>query len=370
MIDESQILTWLLETDPERLEALWREADTVRRESVGEAVHLRGLVEISNYCSRQCLYCGIRAENRHVERYRMTADEILDSAKTAQSLGYGTVVLQSGEDPGLTTAFITDVVRRIKSETPLAVTLSLGERTYDEFAEWHAAGADRYLMRFETSNAELLRRIHPTGGREPYSRLEALAELRRIGYEVGSGFLIGIPGQTFHDLKRDLLLVRELELDMIGVGPYVPHPDTPLGREAAETFSEAHDDVSTAALTVEDQVPNDEETTYKALALIRLLRPATNIPSTTALATINDRAGRELGLRRGANVVMPNVTPWKYRAKYEIYPKKACLNETPGIFAQRLRERIADLGRTVGIGPGASLSFEERAKEAASRGDI
>lgn len=361
MNDTSEILGSLLETAANALADLWHRADAARRAGVGDAVHLRGLVEISNHCTRQCLYCGIRAANAHIQRYRMTADEILAAAKTADELGYGTVVLQSGEDPGLSTRFITDVVRRIKSETPLAVTLSLGERTFEEFALWRAAGADRYLMRFETSNSGLFAQIHPPLGTRAYSRVEALEELHRIGYEVGSGFLIGIPGQTYTDLANDLELVARLELDMIGVGPFVPHPETPLGRldagnEAARGVEQGRD------LKAEDQVPNDELTTYKVLALLRILCPTTNIPSTTALATINDREGRELGLLRGANVIMPNVTPWEYRAKYEIYPKKACLNEMPGAFAQRLKRRIAELGRTVGTGPGASEHFRGRSQ--------
>ena len=360
MIEQTEILPLLLETDPERLATLWTRADETRRANVGDAVHLRGLIEISNYCSRQCLYCGIRAANTHIDRYRMDADEILAAAKTAEELGYGTVVLQSGEDPGLTMAFIRDVIKRIKAETPLAITLSLGERTFEEFALWHEAGADRYLMRFETSNPTLFARIHPQRGQEAYSRLKALQELSRIGYEIGSGALIGVPGQTFYDLRQDLLLMVELNLDMIGVGPYVPHPETPLGEEVDKLLDVSRRDVPGQTLCAEDQVPNDELTTYKVLALTRLLRPKTNIPSTTALATINDREGRELGLCRGANVIMPNVTPWEYRAKYEIYPKKACLNETPGVFAERLRERIVSLGRTVGLGPGASVNFLER----------
>jgi biotin synthase len=336
------IPAWLRETDQRRLEELWRQADAVRREHVGDEVHLRGLIEISNHCARQCGYCGLRAGRSDLRRYRLTADEILACARRAVEFGYGTVVLQAGEDDKITGPWLADVVRRIKAETPLAVTLSLGERADEELALWRAGGADRYLLRFETSNAALYRRIHPP--RRPgqmSDRLALLRRLRELGYEIGSGVMIGIPGQTFADLVRDIELFRELDLDMIGVGPYIAHPDTPLGREPPATGNP-------------DQVPNTEAMTYKVVALARLACPGANIPSTTALATLNLASGRELGLARGANVVMPNLTPVEYRALYEIYPAKACIRETADDCHRCLRGRILGLGRTVGVGRGDS----------------
>jgi len=340
-MNRSEILNWLRETDPARLDVLWRRADTARRQRVGDAVHLRGLVEISNACARSCGYCGIRADNTKLERYRMTADEILACARRAVAFGYGTVVLQAGEDYGLTREWVADVVRRIKAATPLAVTLSLGERPDADLALWRAAGADRYLLRFETSNRALYDRIHPPLDGRPSDRFAILHRLRELGYEIGSGVMIGIPGQTYDDLAADIEAFREWDLDMIGVGPYILHPDTPLGQKGSDAFSS-------------DQAPNTELMTYKVVALARLVCPGANIPSTTALATLNKAEGRELGLQRGANVVMPNLTPVQYRALYEIYPAKACIDETADECHGCLVRRIRSIGRTVGAGRGDS----------------
>ena len=232
-MERQEVLDWLTETDAAALAALWLRADDVRRRHVGDAVHLRGLVEFSNHCARQCGYCGIRAGNTAVRRYRMSTEEILGCARLARRLGYGTVVLQSGEDPGTTRAWLAGTVRRIKDETGLAVTLSAGERSEADLRAWHAAGADRYLLRFETSNPELFRRIHPPRRGRRSDRIALLRRLRDLGYEVGSGAMIGLPGQTFADLARDLALFRELDLDMIGVGPFLPHPATPMGEAVA-----------------------------------------------------------------------------------------------------------------------------------------
>lgn len=338
------IIHWLTETDPARLATLWRRADEVRRANVGDAVHLRGLIEISNHCVRQCGYCGLRAGNRGIQRYRMTAGEILACARDARDFGYGTVVLQAGEDYGLETRWVAELVRRIKTETGLTVTLSLGERTEAELRAWREAGADRYLLRFETSDSDLYRLIHPSLPGRSSDRIEHLRRLRELGYEIGSGVMVGIPGQTWGSLADDIELFRALDLDMVGVGPYIAHPATPLG-----------DGAWAPAVSLPDQVPNDETTVYKVIALTRLVCPGANIPSTTALATINKDSGRELGLQRGANIVMPNFTPRSYRALYEIYPDKACVNETAEMCRVCLAGRIQSIGRHVGSGPGGRM---------------
>ncbi len=345
-LERPAILRWLSETNASRLGELWQEADRVRKEHVGDEVHLRGLIEISNHCLRQCHYCGLRAGNRDITRYRMTEDEIVACAKQARDLDYGTVVLQAGEDEELTLGSVAQTIRRIKAETALAVTLSLGERTVDELRAWREAGADRYLLRFETSNSDLFSRMHPPrGGRRP-SRMSLIRQLGPLGYEVGSGVMIGIPGQSYQDLANDLDLFRALDLDMIGVGPFIPHPATPLGQ------------VERAAS--ENQVPASELMTYKIMALARLLCPRANIPSTTALATLNIDQGRELGLQRGANVVMPNLTPPAYRLYYEIYPGKACVRETADLCNRCITGRIEKLGREIGKGPGPSPNRRRR----------
>jgi biotin synthase len=352
-IAEHEILSWLREDDPQRLKELWEQADRVRAERVGPAVHLRGLVEVSNHCARKCGYCGISACNTTVARYRMSADEVLACAREAVRYGYGTLVMQAGEDYGLTADWVAEVVARVKAETPLAVTLSLGERKVEDIRRWKQAGADRYLLRFETSDPELYAIIHPrldgTPGL-PSDRLNLLRELRGLGFEIGSGVMVGIPGQSFESLAHDIALFGALDLDMIGVGPYIPHPETPLGRGELERLAEG------------EQVPNTELLCYKAVALTRLACPEGNIPSTTALATINQDQGRELGLLRGANVVMPNLTPVQYRALYEIYPGKACMSETGQACNSCITMRILSIGRELGAGQGGRQRAEVEAR--------
>ena len=350
-LEYDAILAWLQEEDPQRLLSLWQMANETRHACVGDAVHLRGLVELSNQCARQCAYCGLRAGNTDLTRYRMTAQEVLAAAHQAVEFGYGTVVLQAGEDYALSARWIAQVVSRIKSETPLAVTLSLGERQPDELALWRAAGADRYLLRFETSDHALFTLIHPGRDGRASDRIAILRQLKALGYETGSGIMVGLPGQTYESVARDICLFRELDLDMIGIGPFIPHRQTPLGNQELWTqFVQAENDLLHRPCA--NQVPNAELMVYKAVALTRLACPGANIPSTTALATINRQNGRELGLRRGANVLMPNLTPVKYRRLYQIYPAKACITETGTSCNSCLRLRIGAIGRHVGVGPG------------------
>jgi biotin synthase len=348
-MQRTEILDWLTESAPARLEDLFHRADEVRRQHVGDAVHLRGLIELSNHCRRRCIYCGLRAGNATVARYRMTADEVLGCATAAESQGYGTVVLQAGEDPDLDEAWVGDLVGLIKYRTAMAVTLSLGERRLEELAHWREAGADRYLLRFETSNPRLFRSIHPPLAGQPHSRIAILRVLRDLGYEVGSGVMIGIPGQSWDDLADDLELMRTLDLDMIGVGPYIPHLETPMGRHPRRW-----------RLPADRQVPADEPMTLKTIALARLLCPRANIPSTTALATLNPANGRERGLQCGANVIMPNVTPLVYRKAYEIYPNKACIADSAQACNHCVHWRIAAIGRQVGRGRGDSPNRQGR----------
>jgi biotin synthase len=346
-ISYDDICAWLREDDPDRLASLWERADTVRRETVGDAVHLRGLLEISNHCCRMCTYCGLRAGNRKLRRYRMDEGEIMSSVFNALMAGYGTVVLQAGEDYGIEGLWLADIVRRIKSETPLAVTLSMGERPQKDLVLWRDAGADRYLLRFETSDPVLYPLIHPSAPDRHQHRVDIVRQLKQIGYETGSGIMIGIPGQGYESLARDIHLFEALDLDMIGVGPYIPHPDTPMGRNELKKLPAA------------EQVPNTELMTYKVIALTRMVCPEANIPATTALATVNRTEGIKTGLRRGANIVMPNLTPVQYRSLYEIYPEKGCIegpSGASGVIDPRslynLYQRLHDIGRTVGDGQG------------------
>jgi biotin synthase len=299
-------------------------------------------VEATSHCIRHCLYCGLRAPSEGLDRYRMEASDIHACALEAHRLGYGSVVIQGGEDPGLTQELVTSVIQAIKRDTPLAITLSLGERSDDDLQAWREAGADRYLLRFETSDPVLYRRIHPNLPGVPSDRFAQLERMRRMGYEIGTGVMVGIPGQTFDTLAGDILRFRDFDMDMIGVGPFLPSPRTPLGGPGAEALMAPPG----------EQVPNDELTTLKTVALTRLVCPDANIPSTTALATLNRARGRELALMCGANVVMPNVTPVTYRERYEIYPGKACVNETAAACQGCMEGRIRSLGRRIGRGPG------------------
>ncbi len=289
-------------------ERLFGLADEVRRKYLGDEVFLRGIIEFSNYCRRSCLYCGIRAPNRRLSRYRMSPDEIVERAHLIASKGIKTVVLQSGEDPWYSPETISEIIRKIKEKADVAVTLSLGEWPESHYRLWKDSGADRYLMRHETASPELYRRLHPDGDLE--TRREKLLTLKRLGYEVGAGCMVGLPGQGPRELAMDLIFTRELDADMVGIGPFIPHPDTPLGNEKR----------------------GDLTTCLKMIALTRLLIPDSNIPATTAMGTIHPR-GRELALKCGANVIMPNMTPSPYRARYQLYPGKICVFERDTICA-------------------------------------
>ena len=344
---QSEILHWLKEERPGPLRELYAWADAVRKENVGDAVHLRGLIEISSHCRRQCMYCGLRKANRGLERYRMTREEIEECARMAVQLGYGTVVIQAGEDDALTAEWIAEIVAWIKRTTPLAVTLSLGERSEEELLLWRRAGADRYLLRFETSDADLFHAIHPGCSPAAPDRLTLLRQIKRLGYEAGGGVMVGIPGQSYESLAQDVLTFRALDLDMIGIGPYIAHPTTPLGSGLLRP-----------PVNPADQAPASEQMVYKMIALTRILCPTANIPSTTALATMNRTQGRRQGLQVGANVVMPNLTPVRYRPLYEIYPAKACIEESATDCNQCLRGQIRSINRFPGRSTGGRGEFE------------
>lgn len=294
---------------------LFRAADEVRKDFVGDDVHLRALIEFSNFCRCNCLYCGIRAENKLVERYRLGKDEIIVLAKDAAKFGYKTVVLQSGEDLSFNADYLAEIIYELKKNN-IAVTLSLGERSFEEYKILREAGADRFLLRIETTDKNLYEKMHPNASFE--NRKQCLYNLKKLGFETGSGCLIGLPGQTLQSLADDILFFKEIDADMIGVGPLIPHEHTPL-----------------------KDVPNGNFVlALKVMAIIRLLLPDINIPATTSMETLQPN-GRILALQSGANVVMPNVTFDEYKSKYEIYPDKAKVN-----YAQ-LVDKLNKIGRTV-----------------------
>jgi biotin synthase len=309
---------------------LFAAADRVRRERVGDEVHLRALVEFSNHCWRNCAYCGLRRDHRELSRYRMSPDEIVETAQTAAELGYGTLVLQSGEDLYYTADVLGEIVRTIKGRHEVAITLSVGERSEAEYRRLKRAGADRFLLRIETSSPELYRELHPD--LDWQARRECLRALRRLGYQVGSGVMLGLPGQSLEMLGDDLLFLQSLDLDMIGVGPFLPHPATPLAGEEGGML----------------------EVSLRFVACLRLLCPEALIPATTALGALHPE-GRQRALQVGANVLMPNCTPTEYREQYQLYPGKICTGEAAAECRRCVEAMIAGLGRRVAQGPGHSL---------------
>jgi 2-iminoacetate synthase len=324
----------MLKADGQGLKRLYRAADLTRRRHMGEAVYLRGIVEFSNICRNNCLYCGIRAGNDRVRRYRLTPAQIMAVARRMIGWGQTTIVLQSGEAPSVAEdRELGRLIRRIKSETPLAVTLSVGNRPPETYRFWRDCGMDRYLLRFETSDQTMFSRLHPDCSLK--ERLACLHDLRSLGVQTGSGFMIGIPGETQDTLADNILLCRDLNLDMIGIGPFIAHPDTPLGGEA-------------------NAYAQEPDMYFKALAVLRLLNPKAHLPATTAFDAVFPRSGRNLALKRGANVFMPNATPRTYRTEYLLYPGKPCVDEGGEDCAGCVVGRLRTLGRPLGMGPGHS----------------
>lgn len=306
-------------------------ADKQRRRIHGDVVFMRGIIEFSNYCRNHCLYCGIRADNKKVTRYRMSEEAILETAANALKWGCTTVVLQSGDDPGYGHAKLAGIIRRIRNQFGLVVTLSLGTLSRELLEMYFEAGAERYLLRFESSNPQKFASIHPDETLE--QRLQCLADLRSAGYQVGSGFMIALPGWTPLSIAQDIILANRFELDMIGCGPFLAHPDTPLaGNFAAQ----------------------DRSVYYNTIALLRLGNPRAHIPATTAFDALEPE-GRTRVMECGANVFMPNLTPIRYRLNYQLYPGKPSVDEDGEASARLVRKRLEALGRTIGTGPGHAL---------------
>ena len=296
-------------------------ADKTREEYVGDEVHLRGLIEFSNICKRQCKYCGLRCEDKFIDRYRISKENIISYAEHAVNMGYKTIVLQSGEDEYYNTDLMCEIIEGIK-KLGVALTLSIGEKTYEEYKAFKEAGADRYLIRIETTDKTLYNQMHPNMDFD--NRVRCLEDLGRLGYEVGTGCLVGLPNQTIESLADDILFFKEINADMVGIGPFIPHPHTPLKDSATGSFTLA----------------------LKVMALTRILLKDINIPATTAMETLNPN-GRIIALQSGANIVMPNVTTTEYRAKYEIYPNKICINENPDKCKGCISAKIQSIGRIV-----------------------
>ena len=318
---DAELRELLLSADNELVKELKRQAQEVAVAVFGREVKARGLIEISNYCKNNCYYCGIRAGNASVERYRLSAEEIWECCEQGDLLGFKTFVLQGGEDVRHTTEWVEMVVKEIRRRWPKkAITLSLGERPDEDYERWFAAGADRYLLRHETANEVHYGRLHPEG-MSYENRMRCLQTLKRIGYETGTGMMVGSPYQTVDDLVGDLRFIEKLQPQMIGIGPFVSHRDTP--------FAECKN--------------GSVELTLRLIAILRLMHPTANIPATTSLGTLAGN-GRELGILAGANVVMPNLSPVKDRKKYALYDNKICMDLEAAESRRAIEEQLRRLG--------------------------
>lgn len=320
--------------NPETTRLLAEEAVRLRKLYYGNKVYTRGLIEFTNYCKNDCYYCGIRKGNHKAERYRLTKEEILDCCEQGHELGFRTFVLQGGEDAYYTKERMTEIIRSIKDRYPdCAITLSIGEKSYEAYQAFRKAGADRYLLRHETADDAHYRTLHPAG-MSLAVRKQCLYDLKELGYQVGAGFMVGSPGQTAEHLARDLIFLKELNPHMVGIGPFIPHHDTIYAKEKEGSV----------------------ELTLFLLSVIRILLPKVLLPATTALGTL-DPQGREKGLAVGANVVMPNLSPLKNRKQYELYDHKICTGEEAAECRECLARRVESVGYRLVNERGDAASF-------------
>lgn len=319
----------LAQEGAEESQSIFDAADTARRQYMGDGILLRGIVEFASYCRNTCSYCGLHAGNSRITRYRMSTEEVLESVAKIAAQGVQTVVLQSGEDDGLDPEWLADVVRDVKERYDMAVTLSVGERPQQDYELWRSAGADRYLLKIESSDKELYESLH--AGRRLETRLRCLFDLTMLGYQVGCGIMVGLPGQSLRHIASDIQFFAESKFDMIGVGPFIPHPETRL----------------------RDEKPGSVPLTLRTVALTRIVTKNAHLPATTALGSMGRDYRRE-GLMAGANVLMPNFTPLAYKVLYEIYPGKRCVSEPTGACAFCMEGFAHGIGRTIDYSRGDS----------------
>ena len=311
----------------------YKKADAIRRKYCGNIVHLRALIEFSNFCKKQCLYCGINAKNKNVKRYRLSEQDIVKSAKYAQKIGFKTIVLQSGEDDYFDVKKMCSIIEKIK-ELNLVITLSIGEKTKDEYRAYKDSGADRYLLRIETTDENLYKKLHPNSDFK--NRLKCLYNLKELGFELGSGIMVGLPQQSIESIADDILFSKKIDVDMVGLGPFISNSETEL-----------------------KNFPNGSyELALRSIAATRLLMPDINIPATTAMETLL-KEGRKIALQSGANVVMPNITPQNIRGNYSLYPNKQSVNALDDDSLNLLREEIASIGDSISDDFGTSLHFKK-----------
>ena len=336
-LSEAEYAELIINRDADAAELLARKAAAVRKEVFGNVIYTRGLIEISSICRNNCLYCGIRRDNFQAERYRLTADEILSCAEEGYRLGFRTFVLQGGEDPYFTDERLCSLVKSLKTQHPdCAVTLSMGERNRESYRALYDAGADRYLLRHETADAGHYARLHPPE-MSFENRMRCLQELKETGYQTGCGFMVGSPFQTPETLAKDLKFIETFRPAMCGIGPFIPHRNTPFRDERAGTL----------------------ELTLFLLSVIRLILPEVLLPATTALGTIHPR-GRELGIQAGANVVMPNLSPVSVRKKYELYDNKICTGEESAQCRGCLEKRMESVSCRLAVDRGDAPAWKRQ----------
>jgi len=347
VLDHDDLVTLLSLDAPDDLQRLYDAAYQMKLREVGPVAYLRGLVEVTNICNLDCLYCGIRRSNDDLERYIVEADEVLAAARWAWDQGFGSAVLQGGERCDATfVSYIEEILQGMQNfaKGGIGVTLSLGEQTEETFLRWRRAGAQRYLLRIETTNRELFAGIHADDQCFD-ERLAALGRLRTCGYQVGTGVMIGLPGQTLDDLARDVLFMREQDIDMVGMGPFIPHQDTPMADSLGDFEA------------IKDQ---QLELGLKMIACVRLALRDVNIASTTALQALGS-VGRERGLKAGANILMPNLTDTRFRRGYQLYDGKPGLDEGSEESTQALQRSVEAIGETIGYHQlGTSPHFTRR----------
>ncbi len=331
----SEDLVYMLSARGPQQKELFELSAAIKEKFVGNIVYYRGLIEFSNRCQKNCLYCGVRAGMKDINRYQMTDDEVLEAAIFAYEHRYGNLVIQAGERSGKQyTAKISSLMKKIhqKTNSQMRITLSLGEQSEDTYLNWRESGADRYLLRIESSSEELYSKLHPQDGKHLYSRrMEALETLKKLNYQVGSGVMIGLPFQTLEHLAGDLLFFRSFDIDMNGMGPYIEHEDTPLYR--FRDILPSRDDRFNLSLNM--------------VASLRILMKDVNIAATTAMQTLDPR-GREKAISVGANVIMPNITPVRYRKDYLLYEDKPCIDEEASECLGCLERRIRSTGNEIG----------------------
>jgi len=328
---KQDIISLLKLSDKAAIKELYEHADQVKEDYMGKIIHVRAILEFSNHCCRNCLYCGIRKSNEKIKRYRIEPDEIIKYALKAEDLGFKTLILQSGEDYYYTAEMLEKIIRTIKNNTSLKLTLSIGERTWIEYEKLKLAGTDRFLLKHETSDPLLYRQLHPD---MKYSnRIKCLRDLKSLGYQTGSGIMVGLPGQTLESIANDILLFKTLDIDMIGIGPYIPHPDTPLASKFERSGGYFIPAIGHFDL---------EELIYKVIAITRIVTKKTHLPATTGFNVLSDNDIREKALQRGANVIMLNITDSDLREFYEIYPAKKELAAKNAETLQGLAEKHKD----------------------------